>query len=71
MIQPGGRRTPPPRHIRVGLAQSTDMDHRIEWIAARQQELANAATWELWAALCFVTGACILLALYMWWYDPY
>ena len=47
------------------------MDHHIEWIAAQQQALANAATLELWAALCFVTGACIMLALAMWWFDSY
>jgi hypothetical protein len=47
------------------------MDPRIEWIAAQQQAIADAATLELWGALCFVTGACILLALTMWWYDPY
>ena len=47
------------------------MDHHIEWIAAQQQALANAATLELWAALCFVTGACLMLALAMWWFDSY
>jgi len=47
------------------------MDHKIAWIIARQQEVADAASLELWGALCFLAGACVLLALVMWWLDSY
>lgn len=70
VIQPGGRRTPP-GDFRPRLMYSQWMDHRIAWIAAKQQEFADAASWELWAALCFLTGTCVLLSLVMWWIDSY
>jgi len=47
------------------------MDHQIEMIAARQEELANAVWWEVLAASSFLLGACILLALVVVWWDSY